>query len=183
MAINENQWKHFKYFSKDPQKIVEKVIGDIIIAQVPRACFVGAQRIDEYSRKKEQRVKKLFEVEGENFLKKWPVVTCALPLTHGSSEMDFYNNPDASYSLVLLDGHHRVRFAPIYGIDEIPTIILSLTQTANAYKVDTLDKMAETLLFWTQDAMSTFFKRQPNLGYSHPVGFERGAKGYYPVMR
>jgi len=181
--LNEHNWQHFQYFSKDPSKIVERVSGEITVAQVPHNFFLGVQRVDEYSRKKEEGVRKLFKEKGSEFLKQWPVVTCALPLTHCSPELDFYDNPSADYNIVLLDGHHRVRYAPIFGIDVVPAIILTLTQTANAYKIDSLATMAQTLATWTEDATYTFSKRKSNLGFSYPIYFKQGANGLVPVKK
>jgi len=62
--INENNWRKFQYFSKDPNKIIEKITGDVLITSVPLICFSPTQRFDEFLSNKEKRVKKHFEQEG-----------------------------------------------------------------------------------------------------------------------
>jgi hypothetical protein len=183
--LTESQWQHFQYFSKEPHRLIEKIRGEVLLGELPKVCFAGTQKLSEYSRKKERRVKRLFKKEGKKTLDNWPVISCALPIIDkkGMFIPDFFDNPAGTYQLVLLDGHHRVRYAPIFDIYNIPTVILTLSQTAEAYKVETLDRMATILETWMQESLGSFSKKMPNLLLPQPITFSRSPNGLIPVRK
>lgn len=88
---------------------------------------------------------------------------------------DFYQNCQQivlgqPFNIVILDGHHRVRFAPIFHIFEIPALVITLEQATQLYNsspegfVQQLERsMAETLL--------SFQRRRPDLPPPLPVIF------------
>lgn len=180
MVLNNENWQHFRYFSRDPNKLVEKIDGQITIASVSLDCFSPTQRFDEFLIKKEKRVKSHFEEEGIEFMQKWPVIACALPVTF-NNDPDFDKNPNGLYYITTLDGHHRIRYAPKYRIFVAPTIILTLSQTAFAYDVDNLNRMSDILNTWTADVLESAAERGMALPQSNNfVTFEKSLGGLIP---
>jgi hypothetical protein len=172
----ERELSQFRYFSKDPNKIIGEIKGEILFVDVPHYCFFGTQPITEYSQKKETLVKRLLSTNGKDFLTRCPVISTALPVNINSPN-DFYDNPHDVYQLVLLDGHHRVRFAPKYGILSIPTTILSLSQTAEAYKIHSISKMNDILNRWTNETLASFSKKMINFNSQRLITFEINSRG------
>jgi hypothetical protein len=172
----EREWRQFGYFSKDPNKSIEKIKGEILFVDAPHYCFFGTQPNTEYSRKKEVLIKRLLSTNGRDFLTRHPVIATAVPINI-DSPTDFYENPFDAYRLVLLDGHHRVRFAPKYGILSVPTAILSLSQTAQAYKIDSVSKMNEILNHWTNETLASFSKKMVNFSSPRLITFEKNSQG------
>ena len=59
MILESKNWQHFKYFSKDPLKIIEKIEGDVTLADVPISYLSPTQSYNEFLAKKEKRVKSI----------------------------------------------------------------------------------------------------------------------------
>jgi len=178
----EIDWQKFRYFSRDPRALIEKIEGPVLIADVPRHCFFGTQPLSEYSKKKREGIEELFREKGLEFLKQNPVIACALPLKRNTPNLDFYQNPAGVYQLALLDGHHRVRYAPLYGINVIPTVILSLSQTAKMYNKNDPLEMAFILDRWIEDTMASFSRVIRDFRIPNFVTFQITSKGLIPQI-
>lgn len=85
--------------------------------EIPRQHIYGIQRKDEYEKDKTQAVMEALQADGVEFLREHPVLLCAL------------SNQDVM-TLALIDGHHRVRYAGLYGIQMIPSIVYTPDKAA-----------------------------------------------------
>lgn len=87
---------------------------------VPIQFLHGRQEKGEFSRRKRLLAERELATKGIRFLLEDPIVTCAIP-----------NNGDIQ--IVIIDGHHRTRYAPEFGIREIPSLIFTPHQLTDAF--------------------------------------------------
>lgn len=82
---------------------------------IPLLNLFGTQTRPEYDNRKRNGVERRFQTCGVNCLKEHPAIVCALP---GNIEL----------TLAILDGHHRTRYAPLFEIALIPSLIYTPAQ-------------------------------------------------------
>lgn len=93
---------------------------------IPLYYLHGRQPAEEYDRKKTLAIKKDLERYGLSYLRRYPILTCGIPTING-------------LQIVIIDGHHRARYSPKYGIYAVPSLIFDSAQMAKAYKIGTAD--------------------------------------------
>lgn len=96
---------------------------------VPRYNIFGIQPMTEYSNRDERATKQSFKEHGDRLLYKNPVLLCAM-------------ETNSLMTLALIDGHHRTRFAGVYGINLIPSIVFTPEQATILWNEspDTIEK-------------------------------------------
>lgn len=90
---------------------------------IPREYFQGTQRIFDYFSKKTHRLDQILEKMGIEYFILQPVIACVLPHKLG-------------VDVVVEDGHSALRRAGKFGINKIPSILLTTEELAslrNAY--------------------------------------------------
>lgn len=96
---------------------------------VPRTYLFGTQELSEYSQAKRKQVIREFEQHGEKYMQENPVIVLGHTFEKG-------------IQLIIIDGHHRVRYAPKFGIVNIPCLIVdskTLTAVINKTKDTNID--------------------------------------------
>lgn len=93
-------------------KEITRGIGTRMI--IPNAYLFPRQSAGEYGQRKRQQIEAEFK-RNPHYLADNPIIATALE----------YEN---STIVVIIDGHHRVRYGPKYGIREIPSIVLSMEE-------------------------------------------------------
>lgn len=88
---------------------------------IPRGLLWGRQREDEYSRKKRKLAEQEYREKGINFLYENPVIVVMLPMGKNGLQ------------LVIIDGHHRVRYAPGFDIHDIPCLVFTPRQLVRVF--------------------------------------------------
>lgn len=124
LGNNESFQIQYKDIDNFPDNIfTEEVLHEGVRLMIPRGYIFGTQEKGEYDSSKNRSInktklaKKALKEGGINYLKENPVILCTLP-------------GENALQLALVDGHHRTRYAPRYGIRTIPSIILTAEQTA-----------------------------------------------------
>ncbi len=87
---------------------------------VPIQFLHGRQEKEEFSHRKRLLAERELATKGIRFLLEDPIVTCAIP-----------NNGDMQ--IIIIDGHHRTRYAPEFGIRQIPSLIFTPDQLTDAF--------------------------------------------------
>lgn len=77
---------------------------------IPKFFLHGTQRKEEYDNQKRRQVEYALKTQGINFLLQNPIIGCVI----------FENN---HATIAILDGHHRTRYAALYGIKDIPALV------------------------------------------------------------
>ncbi|HZJ18703.1 MAG TPA: hypothetical protein VFD45_03755 [Patescibacteria group bacterium] len=121
---------------------------------ISRSYLFGTQELSEYSQAKRRQVLAEFEIDGRDYMLKNPVIVLSNSFANG-------------IQLIIIDGHHRVRYAPKFEITDIPCLIIdaeTLTSVINEEKGTTLTP--EQFLLETQqnvaNALESFDKRIVN---------------------
>lgn len=78
---------------------------------VPARYLQGTQDYSEYSPTKTSRIDKILEKYGSEYIDQHPLITCAL----------FHKN---FCDIAIIDGHHRKRRGPLYGINEFSSLVV-----------------------------------------------------------
>ncbi len=99
---------------------------------VPIKILSGTQNGEAYSQSRRRYVENQMRTNGVQFLQENPIQACFIP-------SDGDQNGNQFGRLAILEGHHRARYAPKYGISKVPTAIFTLEQTARV-----LNKIGET---------------------------------------
>ncbi len=109
----------------DASNIGSVYISDMILKRYPDAHQTrlllpahhlhGTQRPDEYSPASRRGVTSALKDRGIDFLIDHPIIVCAIPSEQG-------------IVTAVLQGHHRGRYAGIFNIHEIPSIVLDPEQ-------------------------------------------------------
>lgn len=89
-----------------------------IYTAINRGYLFGTQLPAIYSGSKRKRVERLLSEQGVRFLQENPIITCAVPLIDHTA-------------ILILDGHHRVRYSGKFNITYIPSILLSIEEWAD----------------------------------------------------
>lgn len=110
---------------------------------VPQRVVFGIQPREEYRNGSSKRVKAELNQHGREFLERNPVFVVAV-----WSSLDLLR-------LILVDGHHRARYAPRYGIRELPCEV-SLVESLEAVTNYAPASLAPALLSWVEDTMASF---------------------------
>lgn len=79
---------------------------------IPRTFLFGTQELSEYSNAKREQVLAEFKRHGKTYMRKNPVIV-------------LHSNFENGTQLIIVDGHHRVRYAPKYRITDIPCLVVS----------------------------------------------------------
>lgn len=117
--------------------------------EVPRSVVFGRQLTQEYRPASERLVKRALQEQGYQFLLQNPVFLVALQTVPHACQ------------LVLIDGHHRTRYAPVYGIHTLPAEIATVESLAAAVGVE-VGILIQGLITSMAEAGDSFGKR----GYS-----------------
>lgn len=96
----------------------EEIGGSGVRLCIPTFFLHGRQEKSEYSGKKRRQVEYALKTEGVDFLLKNPVIVCAIQL-------------GGQLLLTIIDGHHRNRYAGLYGIKDIPCIVVDTPTIVN----------------------------------------------------
>ncbi len=86
---------------------------------IPVSYLFGRQSENEFTKAKRKSVLKEMEADTQ-FLTKNPIIACAL--LRGNATQ-----------LLIIDGHHRSRYAPLLGIREIPSSVYLPGQLLDAF--------------------------------------------------
>ncbi|PIP74598.1 MAG: hypothetical protein CO028_03935 [Candidatus Levybacteria bacterium CG_4_9_14_0_2_um_filter_35_21] len=107
----ESHIKHAQYdLLYDGINLAEKINGQGQKLIIPRRFLFGTQELTEYSQLKRKQIIEDLEIKGLNYLLENPVIVLACEF-------------DKGIELAIVDGHHRVRYAPIFHIFDIPCLI------------------------------------------------------------
>ena len=91
---------------------------------LPIEILLGVQKPNEYIGSKTARVLKSYKAYGATaVLNKYPPIICEVS-----------NNGTSSFFIV--DGHHRIRLAPKFGIKSIPCLVIPSTKLAEIIRAD-----------------------------------------------
>ncbi len=125
------------YFDIDPQLFGEKhKVSELLVVNI--GYLNGIQPPVEYTEEKRKKIEELYRIYIEmgdiNLLTRdFPVISCAVPnlnVTDSLFDLALMELiPDIDYNLAIIDGHHRVRYGPKYGIRDFYCSVYSLTQT------------------------------------------------------
>lgn len=102
---------------------------------IPKVFLHGRQNKEEYSNKKRKQVEVALNKDGINFLLENPIIVCAISVKN-------------QLLLTIIDGHHRSRYASLYGISDIPCIVCTISTIAdviNRHKLETEKVSAQVL--------------------------------------
>jgi hypothetical protein len=99
------------------QELANKVFN------IPDELLWGRQERYEYNLNHGTRIKRKLKQEGVAFLQRNPITCCPLEIARGQYTL-----------LVIIDGHHRTRFAPTANIFTIPAMIKTLEEIAELEK-------------------------------------------------
>ncbi len=167
-------WKKFRYFSKDPQTLLTEVKEQPHRGVIPIDVLYGTQALTEYSNKKRRQVEINYHNHGKALLEQFPIITTAIPCAD-CNDLDLFTSifPDVKYSVVLLDGHHRVRYGPLFGIRHFPAIILSPLQTTIVYgKTDVFETIG-IINDWVNNSLRSFSQKNSSLSIPNFVSFKK----------
>jgi hypothetical protein len=109
---NEKKKKHAPYdLLYDGINLAEKIGIKGYRLLIPRAYLFGTQELTEYSQAKRKQILAEFEKDQDQYMHNNPVIVLA-------------NSFENGIQLIIIDGHHRVRYAPKFGINNIPCLIV-----------------------------------------------------------
>ncbi len=119
----EHKSPNNQYFAQRHHSAQDRLI-------VPSLYLHGRQTPSEYRSASTKHVDEELSKHGFHFLLTNPINLCIMPCENGLIP-------------VILDGHHRVRRAPKFGITNIPAFIYSLEETAQFLHMKTSDVSEE----------------------------------------
>jgi hypothetical protein len=138
----------------DGINLAEKIngMGEKLI--IPRHYLFGTQEVTEYSQLKRKQVVQDLEIKGIDYLLENPIIVMACEFPKGMQ-------------LVVIDGHHRVRYAPQFHILDIPSLVVNpetLTSVINNEKGKDLnpDVFCHQMQQNAADALKSFADKIPN---------------------
>ncbi len=168
------------YFDIDPQLFEEKQKkNQLLIINI--AHLNGIQPPDEYSEAKNKKIEELYKAyqamgNSTQLTRDFPIICCAVPNLKVADPMFeqvlLELIPDTEYNLAIIDGHHRVRYGPKYGVDNFYCLVYPLSQILlhmkNLRKLDhriTPEEYYHMLLH----GMSTTIEAFGHRGHSHSI--------------
>jgi|SRR3989344_1827483 len=101
---------------------LKEILSEGIPLLIPRVYLFGRQEKESYDNGKRRSAEKRLKKEGINFLLQEPIIVCALPLNNDTQ-------------LVIVDGHHRTRYAGLHKIHLIPSIVYTPGQLVEAFSI------------------------------------------------
>lgn len=130
---------------------------------IPIQYLHGTQLPEEYDSRKRKQVERHLAAEGMAYLLRHPVVSCMLTDPIGAT-------------LAIYDGHHRMRYAPEYGIYLIPTIVTDAVDLVDILrstgKADfSTEVFTDHLRESVDETLTAFDNRMPS--YKRPRIIER----------
>lgn len=167
------------YFDIDPQLFKEKKTSQLMLVNIGN--LNGIQPPDEYSEAKNKKIKELYKIYQElgnpmQLTRDFPIICCAVPNLEVADPMFIQSLseiiPDAEYNLAIIDGHHRVRYGPKYGVRDFYCSVYSLSQTLlNMKKLKKLDCQVKPEEYYKIliHGMSTTIEAFGHRGYSHSM--------------
>lgn len=129
---------------------LREVLSQGVPLLIPRKLLFGRQEDESYDRRKRKAVEDVLKNEGIGFLLRNPIIVCALP------------DPDKKkMTLVIVDGHHRSRYSGHSRINEIPSLVYTPEQIAEAFNIKnktelTPEELAQQLFSEAINAMGSF---------------------------
>lgn len=171
--VEKTNWRKFRYFSKDPNTLLKEIKQELYVSMLHVYFLFGSQTLNEYSQKKRKKVEANYRQFGGDLLDDFPIIVTALPCDLNNSLLyeDIFEGVE--YMLVLLDGHHRVRYGPKYGIRDFPSVILTPSQTALAYGRNNIQEMLYLINGWVDSTLTSFIRREPNLSLPKSAFFSK----------
>ena len=132
-----NETRNREITSSNSIYIGEDVLKKIITVEtphllIPRINLFGTQTATEYSSNKRRLVESALTKQGINFLTEHPILTCAV------------TKPEET-ALYIIDGHHRARYSGRFRIFNIPCLVITLSELAQALIQDQQD-VSENIL-------------------------------------
>lgn len=121
--------------------------------EAPACIFWGTQEIGEYDKEKEKATRRSLRERGIDFLRENPTYSVLVPGSRGTI-------------IAVLDGHHKTRYAPAYGINIIPTLITEIPPLAAVLEQDS-EKLASWISVAAGIAYESFSRRRDTL-IQHP---------------
>lgn len=116
---------------------------DILRLIIPAYFVFGRQRMDEYDNKKRQFVERGLKEKGLAYLLDYPALLVALFCRDLAQ-------------LVLIDGHHRTRYAPNCGIRQIPCCVAPLPVVAETIFRQSPKECEDTLMIQISETLISF---------------------------
>lgn len=132
--MTETKNKLNVYFSVNPAEFSQVAGEPLLVAEIPINWLLGIQPINEYSEGKRRKTLQLYDQEGVGVLKRFPIYCCALPNNPSNDDSLRMLLPETPYMLIILDGHHRVRFGSLRNILIFNTNIYSVEQAFNGFR-------------------------------------------------
>lgn len=168
--------------SVDSQRMIEVVGEPQLRVTLPHCCLYGIQPAEEYERWKEKRAKKLLKEKGTALFEEFPIACCAIPVDESLVNQDIQLG--VPYFIVIFDGHHRVRYAPIFKIRDYPSMVFSVGQAAIAMEMDNPDPYdcCNRLINGMTETLNSFSRRIPHLMIPPNVAFEMNGNGPKAVL-
>ena len=105
----------------DEQRLKE-ILSQGVKMLIPRQYLHGRQDSNSYGKRKRELVEGHLFQKGVEFLINEPIIACALSARDG-------------LQMVVVDGHHRVRYSSAFGIKNIPSVIYSPQQLVEAFNL------------------------------------------------
>lgn len=110
---------------------------------IPTPFLFGRQTQEEYTKSKRKAVEAEIKAD-PNFLTDNPIIVCAI----------FGENVA---QMIIIDGHHRSRYAPLHGVREIPSLIYSPAQLLTAFQdINSVPELIQMLEREVGEAQTSF---------------------------
>ncbi len=140
-----------RYFQQDPCEILDRCGPPKTRIILPHTLIYGIQEMHEYSASSLSKVAREIENHGMDFLIRFPLACCALPVNEAQiADQIFSNTP---YILTIMDGHHRKRIGEEKGITEFPIELYSIVQASRFFQHrDRPDYTHKVLTEWLSNA-------------------------------
>lgn len=168
------------YFSVDPIQFKEGLVH-WQAKWINIAFLNGIQLPDEYSNKKRRLIENLYgeyqQISAPNNLTlDFPIICCAIPcatpddITFNIGSASLVQDMD--YYLAILDGHHRVRYGPKFGVKEFYCAIYPLSQSLlQMKKLNRIDSSTNLGEYYNDliHNISTVLASFSQKGYKHTI--------------
>ena len=168
------------YFDIDPQLFHEKKKKSQLLL-INIANLNGIQPPEEYSESKNKKIEELYRAyqtmgNPAQLTRDFPIICCAVPnleVTNPMFEQSLAEIiPDTEYNMAIIDGHHRVRYGPKYGVCDFYCSVNSLSQTLlNIKKLRKLDCQVAPEEYYRAllHGMSTTIEGFAQKGHPHSI--------------
>ncbi len=135
--------------------------GSVRFGRFGASQLFGLQERHEFSASEEKRVKRGYASFGPAYLETNPIIVCAFPsgISHTYEPEEIESGKQ--YSLLIVDGHHRVRFGPTRAVREFPAYILPVAQTLKLYEHVGSRESIESLQGAANAAIDSFSRVMP----------------------